>query len=157
MKYNAEEFYPTPERLLDKITLGIEWKMLGSILEPSAGIKVEYIRKGEVVLNGKRYSPVYMENTMRWEPMGWQYEGGQNYITFTGYDISPLVRYLTKERGKNGLPLEDAVEECFGEHTPENYEKYVRLVASLGTMGIIPSYEVDRIISQMDEISGQEG
>ena len=123
----------------------------------SAGIKVDYIRKGEVILNGKRYSPVYMENTMRWEPIGWQYEPGQNYITFTGYDISPLVRYLTKDRGKNGLPLEDAVTECFGAYTPENYEKYVRLVASLGTMGIIPSYEADRIVSQMDEISNQEG
>ena len=42
MKFNAEEFYPTPERLLDKITSGIDWKMLGSVLEPSAG-------KGDIV------------------------------------------------------------------------------------------------------------
>ena len=55
------------------------------------------------------------------------------------------------------MPLEDAVAECFGAYTPENYEKYVRLIASLGTMGIVPSYEVDRIFSQMDEISSQEG
>lgn len=65
----------------------------------SAGIKVEYIRKGEVVLNGKRYKPVYMENTMSWEPIGWRYERGQQYITFTGYDISPLVEYLKKHTG----------------------------------------------------------
>lgn len=57
-----------------------------------AGIKVEYIRKGEVVLNGKRYQPMYMENTMRWEPIGWHYE--KKYITFTGYDIQPLIDYL---------------------------------------------------------------
>ena len=123
----------------------------------AAGIKVEYIRKGEVILNGKRFDPVYMENTMSWKPIGWRYEPGQNYITFTGYDISPLIKYLTKGRGKNGLPLEDAVEECFGAKTPENYEKSVRFVASLGKMGIIPSYEADRIVSQMDEIISQEG
>lgn len=123
----------------------------------AAGIKVEYIRKGEVILNGKRFEPVYKENTMSWEPIGWRYEPGQNYIMFTGYDISPLIKYLTKGRGKNGLPLEDAVEECFGANTPENYEKSVRFVASLGKMGIIPSYEADRIVSQMDEIISQEG
>lgn len=119
----------------------------------AAGIKVEYIRKGEVILNGKGFDPVYMENTMSWKPIGWRYEPGQNYITFAGYDISPLIKYLTKDRGKNGLPLE----ECFGANTPENYEKSVRFVASLGKMGIIPSYEADRIVSQMDEISNQEG
>lgn len=123
----------------------------------AAGIKVEYVRKGEVILNGKRFKPVYKENTMSWEPMGWGYEPGQKYITFVGYDISPLIKYLTKDRGKNGLPLEDAVEECFGANTPENYEKDVRFVASLGKMGIIPSYEADRIVSQMDEIISQEG
>ena len=115
----------------------------------AAGIKVEYIRK--------RFKPVYKENTMSWEPMGWGYEPWQNYITFIGYDISPLIKYLTKDRGKNGLPLEGAVEECFGANTPENYEKGVRFVESLGKMGIIPSYEADRIVSQMDEISNQEG
>lgn len=119
----------------------------------AAGIKVEYIRKGEVILNGKGFDPVYMENTMSWKPIGWRYEPGQNYITFAGYDISPLIKYLTKDRGKNGLPLE----ECFGANTPENYEKSVRFVASLGKMGIIPSYEADRIVSQMDEIISQEG
>lgn len=123
----------------------------------AAGIKVEYIRKSEVILNGKRFDPVYMENTMSWKPIGWRYEPGQNYITFTGYDISPLIKYLTKGRGKSGLLLEDAVEECFGANTPENYEKSVRFVASLGKMGIIPSYEADRIVSQMDEIISQEG
>lgn len=66
----------------------------------AAGIQVEYIRKGEAILNGKRFEPVYKENTMSWEPIGWRYEPGQNYITFVGYDISPLIKYLTKDRGK---------------------------------------------------------
>lgn len=58
----------------------------------NAGISVEYVRKGEVILNGRRYKPVYFENTMRYEPIGWQYGGG--YITLTGHDIQPLVDYL---------------------------------------------------------------
>ena len=32
-----KEFYPTPRKLLDKITEGIDWKMIQSVLEPSAG------------------------------------------------------------------------------------------------------------------------
>lgn len=31
------DFYPTPEELLDKITENIDWKMVKSVLEPSAG------------------------------------------------------------------------------------------------------------------------
>lgn len=62
-----------------------------------AGIRVEYVRKGEVLLNGKRFKPIYMENTMRWEPMGWKYEPGIPYIVFTGYDIEPLISYLKGE------------------------------------------------------------
>lgn len=42
MKYDAEEFYPTPEQLLEKITSGLKWEMLNAVLEPSAG-------KGDIV------------------------------------------------------------------------------------------------------------
>lgn len=73
-------------------------RFIKHLLELSeAGVKVEYIRKGEVVLNGKRYKPVYMENTMSWEPIGWMYGPEQNYIVFIGYDITPLIKYLTGE------------------------------------------------------------
>lgn len=37
MKYNALEFYPTPESVLDKMTTGIDWKKASCVLEPSAG------------------------------------------------------------------------------------------------------------------------
>lgn len=37
MKWDAEEFYPTPKSLLDKITMEINWKSIQTILEPSAG------------------------------------------------------------------------------------------------------------------------
>ncbi len=32
-----KEFYPTPKELLDKITEGVDWNMIQSVLEPSAG------------------------------------------------------------------------------------------------------------------------
>ena len=32
-----KNFYPTPKELLDKITEGIDWKQVQSVLEPSAG------------------------------------------------------------------------------------------------------------------------
>lgn len=37
MKYDVNEFYPTPIGLLDKITKGFEWDKVGAVLEPSAG------------------------------------------------------------------------------------------------------------------------
>jgi len=37
MKILKEEFYPTPRTLLEKITAGIKWQTVGSVLEPSAG------------------------------------------------------------------------------------------------------------------------
>lgn len=40
--WNAEQFYPTPETLLKKITKNINWSKVNSILEPSAG-------KGDII------------------------------------------------------------------------------------------------------------
>lgn len=37
MNFNKENFYPTPISLLDKIFIGVDWKNVNSILEPSAG------------------------------------------------------------------------------------------------------------------------
>lgn len=75
-----------------------------------SGVKVEYVRKGEVILDGKRYKPCYMENTMDWEPIGWHYQ--RNYITFTGYDIQPLITYLQLERERN--PDKQSISEKYG-------------------------------------------
>lgn len=57
----------------------------------AAGISVEYVRKGEVILNGRRYEPVYFENTMRYEPIGNHKEGN---VVLVGHDIQPLIDYL---------------------------------------------------------------
>lgn len=42
-----KEFYPTPTKLLDKITMGVDWKILSTVLEPSAGKGniVDYIKE----------------------------------------------------------------------------------------------------------------
>lgn len=37
------------------------------------GIRVEYVKKGEVLLNGKRFQPMYTENMASYEPIGWQF------------------------------------------------------------------------------------
>lgn len=39
-----------------------------------------------------KWQTVYFENTMRYEPIGWQYGG--NYLILTGHDIQPLIDYL---------------------------------------------------------------
>lgn len=60
-----------------------------------------------------------------------------------------------KNDGKDREPgeaLEDMIVSCFGEYSPENYEKAVHVVASLEFMGIVTSEEANRIISKMDEI-----
>lgn len=65
-----------------------------------AGINVEYVRKGEVILNGIRYEPIYMENTMHYEPL----DKNVRYVVCTGYDIQPLIEYL-KEREQHETPI----------------------------------------------------
>ena len=47
MKYNAEEFYPTPKNVLDQLTKDIDWTRVETILEPSAGSGniVEYAKE----------------------------------------------------------------------------------------------------------------
>ena len=62
----------------------------------NAGIKVEYVKKGEVILDGKRYKPVYFENTVRYEPIGWSYKG--EYVVLIGHDIQPLINYIISEK-----------------------------------------------------------
>lgn len=37
LKFDAEEFYPTPEKLRCKMTAGIDWRRIQTVLEPSAG------------------------------------------------------------------------------------------------------------------------
>ena len=77
---------------------------LGHLIQmQNAGIKVEYVRKGEVILNGKRYKPVYRENTMSYEPIGWRYE--KQYIILTGHNIQPLIDYLKPFNKALGCPI----------------------------------------------------
>lgn len=122
----------------------------------NAGIKVEYIRKGEVVLNGIRYMPVYHENTMSYDPVGKQ----QNvrHVPLIGHDIQPLINYLKQFREEtrpSGESLEDMIITLFGKYNADNYRKVVHMVGSLETMGIIPGDEANRIISKLDEIDSQ--
>jgi len=51
LKFDAEEFYPTPKLLYDIMTLGIDWKMVHTVLEPSAGRGdlVDYVQTSKKV------------------------------------------------------------------------------------------------------------
>lgn len=130
---------------------------LGHLIQmQNAGIKVEYIRKGEVVLNGIRYMPVYHENTMSYDPVGKQ----QNvrHVLLIGHDIQSLINYLKQFREEtrpSGEALEDMIITLFGQYNADNYGKVVHMVGSLETMGIIPGDEANRIISKLDEIDSQ--
>ena len=60
----SEDFYPTPESLLDRITIGIDWKLINSVLEPSAGRGniCEYVKKKcEVYKRYDRYQEIEMD------------------------------------------------------------------------------------------------
>ena len=45
-----KDFYPTPQNLIDKMLDGLDWKMIHTILEPSAG-------KGNIVEALKKHDP----------------------------------------------------------------------------------------------------
>lgn len=59
---NNPDFYPTPEKLIDKMLDGLEWKMIHTILEPSAGKGniVEALREKQK-FNNKWYTTIKLD------------------------------------------------------------------------------------------------
>lgn len=59
---NNSEFYPTPKNLIDKMLDGLEWKMIHTILEPSAGKGniVEVLREKQK-FNNKWYTTIKLD------------------------------------------------------------------------------------------------
>jgi len=59
---NVNEFYPTPQNLIDKMLCDLDFKMIKSILEPSAGKGdiVEKVRDKEKIYNGP-YSKFFFD------------------------------------------------------------------------------------------------
>ena len=45
----SEDYYPTPDSLLQEITAGIDWKSINYVLEPSAGKGniAEYVKQAK--------------------------------------------------------------------------------------------------------------
>ena len=54
---NYKDFYPTPEWVADKMLEGIDWLMIESVLEPSAGKGdlIEWIKKAYKKDSYRRY------------------------------------------------------------------------------------------------------
>lgn len=91
-----KEFYPTPKELLDKITSGIDWKIIQSVLEPSAGKGdiVDYIKekyKKETWNQEVDIDCIEIDNTLRQILKGKELRVVHNdfltFNTFKHYDL----------------------------------------------------------------------
>lgn len=71
-----DEFYPTPDTLIDRMLSGMDFRMIGSVLEPSAG-------KGDLIRGFL---------TARWRKL--RYDGGE--ISVDACEIDPYLRQICK-------------------------------------------------------------
>ena len=71
-----DEFYPTPAALIDKMLSGMDFRMIGSVLEPSAG-------KGDLIRGFL---------TKRWKEL--RYDGGE--ISIDACEVDPYLRQICK-------------------------------------------------------------
>ena len=57
----SEDYYPTPEKLLNEITAGLEWNKIESVLEPSAGKGniAEFVFQEKKITVKPRYTNIY--------------------------------------------------------------------------------------------------
>ena len=87
----SEEYYPTPEKLLDAITFNVDWEKVETLLEPSAGTGniCEYLRKERTKI--KRYSRygVIQEYEFKYIPE----------IEIDCIEIEPEFRAILKDKG----------------------------------------------------------
>ena len=72
---NTSEFYPTPERLIDRMLDGVDWRCVGSILEPSAG-------KGDIL------KAIAIKSGIRY--------GGKSTIDADAIEVDPNLREIIK-------------------------------------------------------------
>ena len=96
MKWESEEFYPTPDSLLDKITAQIQWKDINTVLEPSAGKGniAEYIKKKMSYCN--RYKEIDidcieldsdLQQTLKGKELRVVHDDFLTFKTFKHYDL----------------------------------------------------------------------
>lgn len=84
-KAGESGFYPTPPRLVDKMLAGIDWRMVDSILEPSAG-------KGDLALPAEK----------RWQRSRGYYtdsEQEKHRADLDCVEIDPNLRAILKDKG----------------------------------------------------------
>ena len=77
----SEDFYPTPDSLLDKITIGLNWKEVRYVLEPSAG-------RGNIC--------AYIERAKKQLRDEWREHRGEGIDCV---EIEPEFRAILKEKG----------------------------------------------------------
>lgn len=85
-----KSFYPTPEHLTDKLLSGIDWRYIGSVLEPSAGKGDLAMYAAKKLYNIRRGYPVYDDRSLN------------EAITDSDIDcieIDPLLRNVLDGKG----------------------------------------------------------
>lgn len=85
----ADQFYPTPPSVAEKMLEGIDWRMISTILEPSAG-------KGDLILAAARAN----QKESRW---------GRSDLDVDAVEIDPYLREICKYNffGKKAAEYED--------------------------------------------------
>lgn len=93
---NVEEFYPTPEALLKKITEGFDWRKIRTILEPSAGkgnivdFVLEEAKKNycsyELDIDCIEINPE-LQNVLKGKDLRLVHDDFLTYRTFKQYDL----------------------------------------------------------------------
>lgn len=71
-----DEFYPTPDSLVDRMLSGMDFRMIGTVLEPSAG-------KGDLIRGFL---------TKRWKKL--RYDGGE--VSVDACEVDPYLRQICK-------------------------------------------------------------
>lgn len=98
MKFDAPEFYPTPEKLLKKITEEFKWWKIQTVLEPSAGKGniAEYIKKTCEEQYGSRHNGISIDcieidselrSTLKGKDLRVVHDDFLTFKTFKKYDL----------------------------------------------------------------------
>lgn len=75
MNDTIKEFFPTSEELIDQMLSGIKWRMVKTVLDPSAG-------KGDLVEAAIRKASVFAMLDEEWEKAPW-YTFGSSFSAST--------------------------------------------------------------------------
>lgn len=158
-----KDFYPTPKELLDKITDGIEWRHIETVLEPSAGKGdiAEYVKE-KCEKEGYRYDldldcieiDANLRQTLKGKNLRIVHDDFLTFHTFKHYDLiimnppfskgaKHLLHAITLQKGNFGIICILNAETIRNPYTNERKD----LVSRLEKMNAEIEYMKDQFIS----------